>query len=190
MAAALGFVYNVTKEPIEQAAKDKEISAIKEVIPAFENDIVSTAKEIDGLTIYTAIDKGNIVGYAIKTYTDKGYSGRFDLMVGFLSNGSINNIVVLQQKETPGLGSNMSLPKFRDQFISVNISNLADQKLKVKKDGGTIDAISAATISSRAYCDGIQKAFDVLKNNYLNANIAQTSNDSLMNNNAQPIVVK
>lgn len=189
MAAALGFVYNVTKEPIEQAAKDKEINAIKEVIPAFENDIVSTAKEIDGLTFYTAINKGSIVGYAAKTFTDKGYSGRFDLMVGFLPDGSINNIVVLQQKETPGLGSNMALPKFRDQFISLNIGNLADQKLKVKKDGGTIDAISAATISSRAYCDGIQKAYEVLKTEYLNSNVTQAK-DSLKNINAQSIVVK
>lgn len=189
MAAALGFVYNVTKEPIEQAAKDKEINAIKEVIPAFENDIVSTAKEIDGLTFYSAINKGSIVGYAAKTFTDKGYSGRFDLMVGFLPDGSINNIVVLQQKETPGLGSNMALPKFRDQFISLNIGNLADQKLKVKKDGGTIDAISAATISSRAYCDGIQKAYEVLKTEYLNSNVTQAK-DSLKNINAQSIVVK
>lgn len=191
MAAALGFVYKVTKEPIEQAAKDKEISAIKEVIPAFDNNIVTTAKEMDGLTFYTALNGGKPVGFAVKTFTEKGYSGRFDLMVGFLPDGSINNIVVLQQKETPGLGSNMASPKFRDQFISLNLSKLKDQKLKVKKDGGTIDAISAATISSRAYCDGIQKAYDILMQKFSTDNALQTEViDSSQNNNEQSKVVK
>ncbi|HLN53108.1 MAG TPA: RnfABCDGE type electron transport complex subunit G [Lentimicrobium sp.] len=166
MSAALGFVYNVTKEPIEKAAKEKEISAIKEVLPPFDNDIVPTAKDFNGIVFYTATKNGSEVGYAAKTFTEKGYSGRFDLMVGFLPDGTINNVVVLQQKETPGLGSNMVNPKFHDQFLKINIGSLKDGLLKVKKDGGTIDAISAATISSRAYCDGLQKAYDIFTQNF------------------------
>lgn len=166
MSAALGFVYNVTKDPIEKAVKEKEINAIKVVLPPFDNDAVSTAKDFNGIVFYKATEKGIDVGYAAKTYTNKGYSGRFDLMVGFLPDGSINNVVVLQQKETPGLGSNMVNPKFHDQFLNVNIGTLKDGLIKVKKDGGTIDAISAATISSRAYCDGIQKAYDIFVANY------------------------
>ncbi|HLO91702.1 MAG TPA: RnfABCDGE type electron transport complex subunit G [Lentimicrobium sp.] len=166
MSAALGFVYNITKEPIAEAAKAKETEALKQVLPAFDNNPVSDMLETDGLTIYTATKNGQPVGYAVKTYTEKGYAGRIDLMVGFLPGGKINNVVVLQQKETPGLGSNMVKPKFHDQFMNVEIAALKDQKLMVKKDGGTVDAISAATISSRAYCDGIQKAYDALVKNF------------------------
>lgn len=166
MSAALGFVYKVTKEPIAEAARAKEISAIKEVLPAFDNEPLTTARDIDGVVFYEATSAGNSVGYAAKTFTEKGYSGRFDLMVGFLADGTINKVVVLQQKETPGLGSNMTLPKFSGQFENLSMTNVPNGILKVKKDGGSIDAISAATISSRAYCDGIQKAYDIFVKNY------------------------
>lgn len=165
MAAALGFVYNLTKEPIAAASKTKEVEALKQVLPAFDNDPLSEMTEVEGLSIYKATKGSQIVGFAVKSFTEKGYSGRFDLMIGFLPDGKINRIVVLQQKETPGLGTNMIKPKFSNQFFNLDISELKDQKIRVKKDGGNIDAISAATISSRAYCDGVQKAYDALLKN-------------------------
>ncbi len=179
MSAALGFVYNSTKGPIAEAEKAKEVGALTEVLPPFDNDVASTAKDYNGITFYTAIKDGNVVGYAAKTFTEKGYSGRFDVMVGFLPDGNIKNTVVLQQKETPGLGSNMINPKFHDQFLNVNIGKLKDGKLKVKKDGGTVDAISAATISSRAYCDGLQKAYDVFSANFLQKADSLQSNSNV-----------
>lgn len=165
MSAALGFVYSITKAPIAEAMKQKEVSAIVGVLPEFDNDPLAESSTFDGITFYKATMNGQLVGYAAKTFTEKGYSGRFDLMVGFLADGSINNTVVLEHKETPGLGSNMALPKFQDQFLNVNIAQLENQELLVKKDGGTIDAISAATISSRAYCDGIQLAYKAYMTN-------------------------
>lgn len=166
MAAALGFVYGVTKGPIEQANKQKEIQAVREVLPAFDNDPTADAKTIDGLTFYMGTKDGHAIGCAVKTFTDKGFSGRFDLMVGFKPDGSINQIVVLDQKETPGLGTKMKEPKFKDQFNVLNIAAVSNQELKVKKDGGTIDAITAATITSRAFCDGVQKAYDLYMKNF------------------------
>jgi len=166
MAAALGFVYGVTKGPIEQANKQKEIQAVREVLPAFDNDPTADAKTIDGLTFYIGTKDGHAIGCAVKTFTDKGFSGRFDLMVGFKPDGSINQIVVLDQKETPGLGTKMKEPKFKDQFNVLNIATVSNQQLKVKKDGGTIDAITAATITSRAFCDGVQKAYDLYMKNF------------------------
>jgi len=166
MAAALGFVYGVTKGPIADVIKKKEIQAVRDVLPAFDNDPTKDVKTIDGLSFYLATKDGQAVGCAVKTYTTKGYSGRFDLMVGFKPDGSINKIVVLEQKETPGLGSKMKDAKFQDPFIALNIGTLPGQQLKVKKDGGTIDAISAATITSRAFCDGIQKAYDLYIKNF------------------------
>jgi electron transport complex protein RnfG len=166
MAAALGFVYGVTKGPIEKANKQKEIQAVREVLPVFDNDPTKDAKLIDGLTFYFGTKAGKPVGCAVKTFTDKGFSGRFDLMVGFKPDGAINQIVVLEQKETPGLGTKMKEPKFKDQFNALNISSLPKQEIKVKKDGGTIDAITAATISSRAFCDGVQKAYTLYIKNF------------------------
>jgi Na+-translocating ferredoxin:NAD+ oxidoreductase subunit G len=157
MSAALGFVYSLTKEPIERANKMKEIQAIKDVLPEFDNDPTVNIKSIEGLDYYTATKGEEVVGYAVKSYTDKGYSGHFTMMVGFKSDGAIYNIIVLDHKETPGLGTKMKEPKFIDQFPG---KNPGDSKLKVKKDGGTIDAITAATISSRAFCDGVQRAYD------------------------------
>lgn len=168
MSAILGFVYNATKDPIAQAGKVKELNAVKEVLPDFDNNPAADPKEIDGMVFYKATKADQLVGYAAKTFTDKGYGGRFDLMVGFLPGGTINKVVVLEQKETPGLGSNMTKPKFKDQFNNLNISTLKDKKLRVKKDGGTVDAISAATISSRAFCDGLQKAYDAYMSNFVN----------------------
>ena len=169
MAAALGFVYSATKEPIEKANKAKEIQAVKEVLPPFDNDPTANVKEIDGLLFYQALKDGKPVGYAVKTYTDKGFSGRFDLMVGIKPDGSINTVVVLEQKETPGLGTKMKEPKFKNQFDGLSIGNLKGKAVKVKKDGGTIDAITAATISSRGFCDGVQKAYDLYMKNFANA---------------------
>jgi electron transport complex protein RnfG len=169
MAAALGFVYGVTKGPIEQVTKQKEIQAVRDVLPAFDNDPTKDVKTIDGLSFYLATMKGQQVGCAVKTFTDKGYSGRFDLMVGFKPDGTINQIVVLEQKETPGLGAKMKEARFKDPFVALNIATLPGQQLKVKKDGGTIDAITAATISSRAFCDGVQKAYDLYMKNFSTA---------------------
>ena len=174
MAAALGFVYGVTKGPIEEANKKKEIQAVRDVLPVFDNDPTKDAKLIDGLTFYFGTKEGKPVGCAVKTFTDKGFSGRFDMMVGFKPDGSVNQIVVLDQKETPGLGTKMKEPKFKDPFIGLNISTLPAQQLKVKKDGGTIDAITAATITSRAFCDGVQKAYDLYMKNFSSA-VADTT---------------
>lgn len=179
MSAALGFVFNLTKDPIAAAVKAKEVNAVKEVLPEFDNDPTTEIKVIEGLTFYPATKEGKPVGCAVKTFTEKGYSGRFDLMVGFLPDGKINNIVVLEQKETPGLGTKMKEPKFKNQFNTLDIGSLSNKELKVKKDGGTVDAISAATISSRAFCDGVQKAYVIYIKNFA-SDIAKVNDTTIM----------
>ncbi|PKP29840.1 MAG: hypothetical protein CVT99_15655 [Bacteroidetes bacterium HGW-Bacteroidetes-16] len=164
-AFALGGVYTITKEPIAVARKAKLESAIKAVVPDF--DLLSTiavpvADGGDSLFLYVASKDDQVVGTAIKTYTMKGFSGKIELMVGFLDDGTIENTAVLMHKETPGLGDKMDQKKsdFSLQFIG---KNPVDFKLKVKKDGGDVDAITAATISSRAFCDAVQRAYDVFE---------------------------
>lgn len=161
---ALGAIYNLTKEPIEKAKKAKLEKAISVVVSAFSNDIRADMYEVrcdgpDPLEFYPAKKDGELVGTAIKTYTDKGFSGRFYVMVGFLPDGTIKDAVVLEHKETPGLGDKMDKKKsdWSNQFIG---KNPASFKLRVKKDGGDVDAITAATISSRAFSDAVKRAYD------------------------------
>jgi len=80
-------------------------------------------------------------------------------MVGFKPDGTINRTAVVEHKETPGLGTKMATP-WRDQF---NDKNPGTNNLKVKQDGGEVDAITAATISSRAFSEAVQKAYDAFK---------------------------
>lgn len=156
MSAALAYVYILTKEPIEATAKKAEIDAIKQVLPSFDNDPTKDSKTEENLTFYFAKKGSENVGCAVKTYTSKGFSGTFWLMVGFKPDGSIHNIMVLEQKETPGLGDKMKT-QWKNQF---NEKNPSQFKMKVKKDGGEVDAITASTITSRAFCDAVQRAYD------------------------------
>jgi len=159
-ALALGGVYSLTKEPIAIAKQEKLEAAIKAVVPGFDTIIVKKVEDKpgDSLTFYIAKKGGKKVGTAIKTYSKEGFSGEIEILVGFNDDGTINNTVVLSHKETPGLGDKMSKSKsdFPDQFIG---KNPATFKLYVKKDGGDVDAITAATISSRAFCDALRRAY-------------------------------
>jgi len=164
-AACLGFVYEFTKEPIELSNLNKKVEAIKQVVPDFNNNPYNEkfrlpTGEGDSLDVFPAKKDDVIVGYAITTYTKKGFSGNITLMAGFKPDGSIIDITVLEHKETPGLGTKMTEPKFKDQFMH---KNPAEFSLKVKKDGGPVDAITAATISSRAFCDAVQRAYNTIQ---------------------------
>lgn len=160
-ALALGGVYTVTKEPIAIAKQKKLEAAIKSVLPEF--DTIKEAKFIDpegkdSLTFYYAFKNGEEIGAAIKTYTMEGFSGKIELMVGLLADGTINNTAVLAHKETPGLGDKMDVSK-SDFPLQFKGKNPNDFKLDVTKDGGNVDAITAATISSRAFCDALDRAY-------------------------------
>lgn len=176
MAASLGYVYTLTKEPIDMSIINAENDAIKKVAPEFDKidttiKVLSpdfeigkaVPKAIDTLVYYVLSKNNQPAGYAIKTFTKKAFSGEFTLMVGLKPDGSINQIEVLSQKETPGLGSNMKGDKFKNQFIGKNPSIW---KMIVEKDGGEVDAISASTITSRAYCDAVQRGHNGYMKNF------------------------
>lgn len=159
---AMATVYSVTKEPIAASQKAKINNAIKLVIPEFDSisdTVVMPEDGKDSIRIHRLLKGTENSGNAVETYTDKGFAGRFTLMVGFMPDGSISNIEVLEHKETPGLGTKIATPRFKDQFKGLKIADIPGEKLKVKKDGGTVDAITAATISSRAFCDAVNRAY-------------------------------
>ena len=162
-SALLAGVYALTAEPIAAAAKAKNEAAIKEVLPETAVTIEEEKTIVfDGQT-YTynrAFDElGNTVGCAINVNA-LGFGGPIAIKVGFDVNGVIWNSKVLSQAETPGLGAKCVEPAFSEQFKGFNP---AEKKLAVKKDGGDVDAITASTITSRAYADGLALAAQVFQ---------------------------
>ncbi|MFP4288419.1 MAG: RnfABCDGE type electron transport complex subunit G [Bacteroidales bacterium] len=158
----LATVYNLTAEPIAKSRQAKRTNAIREVLPAFDslrttNYLPQTGE--DSLEFNFAYQRDELVGIAISTYTKKGYSGEIRAMVGFQPDGTIIDVVALQHAETPGLGDKIEKGKsdWSDQFKGKNPENF---DLSVKKDNGDVDAITAATITSRAYCDAISRAYN------------------------------
>ena len=161
-STAVGLVYNVTKDPIGQAKVQKKLDALTQVLPEFDNAPTEEiqAVEVDGaeMKVYTAKKGGDKVGYAVESFTMNGFSGLISIMAGFDVNGNIINIEVLEQNETPGLGA-----KLADGDNPVKVSfvgrNPSELKMSVRKDGGDIDAITASTISSRAYTQAVSRAY-------------------------------
>ena len=159
-SALLGGAYAITKDAIAQADVNKQNEAIARVVPEFDNvpsdDMFKVPLDGDSLIVYPAKKGDGIVGYAVETSTSKGFGGAIKMMVGFDVDGNIVNTSVISHAETPGLGSKMTEPKFADQFCG---KNPATFKLQVKKNGGNVDAITASTITSVAFCDAVEKAY-------------------------------
>ena len=159
----VGSVYKLTEEPIKQAMNNKQLEAIKSVTGGdfdnnpFSEKIPVKLSDNSQVELYPARKNGQITYIAIKSSTNKGFGGNITMMVGMSVDGYINGYEVLEQQETPGLGTKISEKKFKEQFIGINPQKV---NIKLKKDGGDIDAITAATISSRAAVDALDKAYN------------------------------
>ena len=172
VAAAASFtlatVYNLTEEPIQRAREAARQEAISMVLHDF--DTLKTKKFMpvsgsDSLEFNLAFDsEGELLGVAVATYTGMGYSGRIRAMVGFNPDGTIIDVVHLEHAETPGLGDKIQKDKsdWSDQFQGFDPN---EKTLKVRQDNGDIDGITAATITARAYCDAIDRAFQTFWEN-------------------------
>ncbi len=162
-SAGVGAVNMITVEPIAAAKAAATEAALGEVLPAFDAT-ETTDLEIDEMPIkvYTAKSGDEVVGYAVETMTKQGFSGVVKLMVGFLTDGTINNVNVLQQAETPGLGTKMC--DEGNPLLAGVKGREATGTFKVTKDGGEVDALTAATISSRAYLDAVNRACVAMMN--------------------------
>lgn len=161
-AGLLGSVFALTKEPIRLAELKKKNEAIQIVVPGFDNEPSQEVERLfvdgDSIYLYTARKGEEILGTAVETFTNMGFSGEFKLMVGFATDGSIIDIAVIKHAETPGLGDKMEKGKsdFSVQFMGKHPDSF---NLAVIKDRGDVDAITASTITSRAYCDAVTRAY-------------------------------
>lgn len=166
-AAAVTYVYQLTLPAVTENLKKAEVEAISDIFggefdnnPIAEKTAVPMKKGIKELNIYPLRKQGMIYAIAVKSYTNKGFGGELDIMTGFYINGTMAGYKVLNHKETPGLGSKIMENEFMSQFIGLKIEG---GKLKLRKEGGQIDGITSATISSKALLDAVnnaKKAYD------------------------------
>ena len=153
-AAVLAYVDSITKAPIAQMRVQQEQAAVKAVLPPGATEVVEGTGFFVGMN-----EKNDIVGYAAKGKDGGGYGGDIELMVGFRPDKkTVVCYKTLAASETPGLGMKLKTPEFADQFKGKD-----GRALKVKKDGGEIEAITSATITSRAVCRAIADAQSKLK---------------------------
>lgn len=164
-AAALASVQKMTEEPIRKAALIAQENAIKAVVPTFDNSPVEEAYWLytadgDSLACFHATKDGQLQGVAIESYSRNGYGGLIKVMVGLEPDGRLHGYSVLAHTETPGLGSKMET-WFKTNKPGQYLPGLhpAETNLRVRKDGGDVDAITAATITSRAFLEAIDRAF-------------------------------
>lgn len=147
-AVALSQVYAMTKPVIEKQRFDATVRALSEVLPQ-----AKSYKDVEKDSLWYGLDEGGAkVGLVIRVGM-RGYGGPVPILVGLDLTGKVVGLKVASPaeglKETPGLGLKSTERWFSDQFVG------ADSTVRLKKEGGTIDAISGATITSRAATNGI-----------------------------------
>ena len=149
----LAVTYEVTKPKIDAAMKNEEKEALKLILPEADS---FNEKNIDGIDYYEALKGKELIGYCVKVVSN-GYSGFIRIIVGINLNGVITGVEVIEHSETPGLGAKIEeikpgekSPWFLRQFVGKPAS-----EIEVNKN---IDAITGATVSSKAVTEAVNKA--------------------------------
>lgn len=154
----LALTNSVTKTKIAQNAADKETSSRAEVLPDATQFSEVTVDEEKGVTYCEGKNEaGESVGYVF-TSSAKGYGGDVTVMTGVGSDGKITGVTILSHGETPGLGANSTKPEFRDRFIGKSGELVVN---KTSNDGQNVQAITAATITSKAVVAAVNNALSV-----------------------------
>ena len=167
-AGALAGVFIMTKGKIEEEKQKKQQTAIMEVLPKIDGITIAEPETINGLILHKAFKGKELVGTAVEASTEGNknmpFGGTFKLMVGFDKQGNVVNYVVLEQAETPGLGALMTTWFCNPDKPKSNIigKNPATTNFSVSKDGGDVDAITASTITSRAFLEVVVRAYNAI----------------------------
>ncbi|MBQ6038380.1 MAG: RnfABCDGE type electron transport complex subunit G [Bacteroidaceae bacterium] len=166
MVGILAFMNELTREPIAQANAKTLSDAVAAVVPGFDNDPIAEKRveNVEGVdyTIYPATKGGEYLGAAVES-TALGFGGNLTIIVGFDKDGVINDYSLLNHAETPGLGAKADQWFKKGQKGDITGKTPANGDLTVSKDGGQIDAITASTITSRAFLKAVNNAYKVYK---------------------------
>jgi electron transport complex protein RnfG len=159
----LGYVNELTKEPIAEANAKALSDAIQLVVPGFDNNPAAEPEEVEvdgqSYTVYKATKGGEFIGAAVKSTDKNGFGGALTILVGFNPQGEIIDYSVLSHSETPGLGSKSTEWFKKGAKGDITGMNPGQQPLTVSKDGGNVDAITASTITSRAFLRAVNAAY-------------------------------
>ena len=149
VALLLGVVNMVTAPVIAANEQVKNETAMAAVLPADTyTELSYTGVDTTVNAVYQAGDEG----YVVQVSPAGSFSGTLTIMVGVDNAGTVTGVEVVTHAETSGLGANATKADFRDQFVG------ASSDVSVTKDGGSIDAITGATITSRAVANGVNSA--------------------------------
>ena len=177
----LGFVYDITKGPIEQATIDKNNRTYQEVLSAASSftEVEGSVEKIaelaasgelagfGGVAIESVLEgtdaSGAAVGYVINSLSNDSYGGAVKISVGFDADGTITGVGIREINDTQGLGLKAKEPKFKDQYIGKNVDTLVVTKTGASAEN-EIDAISGATVTSNAVTNAVNTAFYYLHN--------------------------
>ena len=177
----LGFVYDITKGPIEQATIDKNNRTYQEVLAAASTftEVEGSVEKIaelaasgelagfGGVAIESVLEgtdaSGPAVGDVINSLSNDSYGGAVKISVGFDADGTITGVGIREINDTPGLGLKAKEPKFKDQYIGKNVDTLVVTKTGASAEN-EIDAISGATVTSNAVTNAVNTAFYYLHN--------------------------
>ena len=170
--AGLGYVYDITKEPIAVMEENTRQAAYRSVLPeaasfsdpvdvsSDQADVIATAG-ITGTQIDQAVkaldNSGETIGYVINATSHEGYGGDITIAVGIDREGTVKGVEILDISETAGLGMKAKESKFRDQFKGKNVKTFTYTKTGATQDF-EIDAISGATITTKAVTNAVNSA--------------------------------
>ncbi len=158
MGGALSVVYNQTKAEIENQERLYKLRSIKAVLPEYDNQPDKDAVKVEDVEFYPGKKQGQLKGWAFEWSSSEGYGGQIKILVGIDTQGNITGVEILPgHAETPGLGTRIQEPEFRNQFKNRNLENT---NWAVSKDGGDIEAITGATISPRAVTHAIKDSLE------------------------------
>ncbi|MGC3872869.1 electron transport complex subunit RsxG [Halomonas sp. GXIMD04776] len=172
-AGVVGLTHSVTLERIADNRLASQYQALEEVVPAslHDNDLVddtvtlSAAEELgqeDAFSVWQARQDGNTTAVILPVITHQGYSGDIALLVGIKANGELTGVRVLSHQETPGLGDRIEARKsdWIKQFEGLSLGNPPADQWTVKKNGGSFDAFTGATITPRAVVNAVQDSLE------------------------------
>ncbi len=163
--ALLAEMNQLTMEPIAAAKAEKLNKAVSDVLPGFTNDPIKDKRNVSlngrEFMIYPGVKEGKSIGAAVEAIS-MGFGGDLKVLVGFNEKGEIIDYSILESSETPGLGTKADV-WFKKGEKGDIIGKSPVNGLKVSKDGGTVDAITASTITSRAFLKAINDAYEAFK---------------------------
>ncbi len=156
VALCLGLVNSITADKIEAIAAEKLATAMEVVLPASEYTEVEYPEDDTVDAVYKAGDQGYVVQCTVG-----GSQGTITMITGIDATGTVTGISVLDHGETPGLGAIAGAAGAKGDAFRAQFAGLTSAA--VTKDGGSVEALTGATVTSRAICTGVNAALEAVK---------------------------